>query len=386
MILGSALAAACGVGAGPPALEIQFHAPDNRPDRTAVRVVGIPAHYADAAEDLTTDQWASALRVTVAGDDGAQPADPSALPAVLGRYTVERHAVVFTPQFGFDAGRRYRVVFDASKLPATAPVWSPEPIVAIVGLPKEDLVPTTVVSRVYPSGEIVPENQLRLYIHFSAPMGLKGGIGYVRLLDEAGREVEDPFLPLDAEFWNRDRTRFTVFFDPGRQKRGILPHQQMGRSLVEGRNYTLVVSREWRDAQGMPLKEEFRRPFTAGAADERALDQKTWRIETPRRGTRDPLSVAFPEPLDHGLLQRALGVADARGRPIDGERRVEANETRWEFSPAEPWRQGDYFLMALTILEDLAGNRIGRAFEVDEFTRADESAEEEAVSLPFRVM
>ena len=47
-------------------------------------------------------------------------------------------------------------------------------------------------------------------------MGLKGGIGYVRLLDEAGGEVRDPFLPLDAEFWNRDRTRFTVFFDPGR--------------------------------------------------------------------------------------------------------------------------------------------------------------------------
>jgi hypothetical protein len=59
---------------------------------------------------------------------------------------------------------------------------------------------------------------------------LKGGIGFVRLLDEAGDEVRDPFLPLDAEFWNRDRTRFTVFFDPGRQKRGILPNEEMGRS------------------------------------------------------------------------------------------------------------------------------------------------------------
>ena len=75
---------------------------------------------------------------------------------------------------------------------------------------------TTVVAQVYPTSDVVPENQLRLYIHFSAPMGLKGGLDYIHLLDDAGSEVKDPFLPLDTEFWNDDRTRYTVFFDPGR--------------------------------------------------------------------------------------------------------------------------------------------------------------------------
>ena len=88
--------------------------------------------------------------------------------------------------------------------------------------------------RCYPTADVVPENQLRLYIHFSAPMGMKGGLDYVHLLDEQGKEVKDPFLPLDAEFWNDDRTRYTVFFDPGRQKRGIPPIAEMGRSLTEG--------------------------------------------------------------------------------------------------------------------------------------------------------
>jgi hypothetical protein len=384
LFLVSALGTACGSGAEPREreLEIRLDAPDENAQPAAVRVLGIPSEYLAAFGGLSPQEWASALRVTVAGDNAA---DDPAMPAVAGSFRVVDRSIVFTPQFGFDPGRRYRVVFDASHLPATRDRWRPDPVVAVVGLPGKELAPSTVVAQVYPTAALVPENQLRLYIHFSAPMGLKGGIGHVRLFDEAGPEVEDPFLPLDAEFWNRDRTRFTVFFDPGRQKRGILPNEEMGRSLIAGRSYTLVISREWRDAQGLPLKQEFRRAFKAGPPDERPLDQKTWRVEAPRAGTRDPLSVMFPEPLDHGLLLRALGVADAVGSPVEGERRVESGEKRWTFTPGEPWRPGEYFLMALTILEDMAGNRIGRAFEVDTFDRANESAELETVSVPFQI-
>jgi hypothetical protein len=377
-------AVSCGIGLGPRPLEIQFDSADGRSDAATVRVVGIPSEYLRAARGWTSGQWASALRVTVVADTAASHAE-GALPPVIGSYTVERDSVVFKPQFGFDPGRRYQVVFEPAKLPGGEDDGQREVLTAVVGVPARDLLPSTVVTGVFPSGEVVPENQLRLYVHFSAPMGLKGGIGHVRLLDEAGGEVRDPFLPLDADFWNRDRTRFTVFFDPGRQKRGILPNEEMGRSLVDGRSYMLVVSREWRDAQGLPLKEEFRRRFNVGPPDERPLDQHTWRIDPPRAGTRDPLAVTFPEPLDHGLLQRALVLADSRGRRIEGASAVEAHETRWLFTPAAAWRSGDYFLQALTILEDMAGNRIGRAFEVDEFSRADESAEQETVAVPFRV-
>jgi hypothetical protein len=375
-------AAACAFGGVHSPLDIQFDA--DRPEVATVRVVGIPADRLRSARDWTSEQWASALRITVASDGSAEAGDTPP-PAVIGSYAIERHAVVFKPQFGFDPGRRYRVVFDASKLPDGVEGWNPEPLTAVVGLPARDLHSTTSVISVFPSAEVVPENQLRLYIHFSAPMGRMGGIGYVRLLDESGDEVREPFLPLDAEFWNRDRTRFTVFFDPGRQKRGILPNEEMGRSLVDGRWYTFVVLREWRDAQGMPLKEEFRRRFTVGPPDERPLDQHAWRIEPPSAGGRGQLAVTFPEPLDHGLLLRALAIADRRGRRIEGESSIEAHETRWLFTPAAPWRSGEYFVQAMTILEDMAGNRIGRAFEVDEFSRVDESAEQETVAVPFRV-
>jgi hypothetical protein len=223
-----------------------------------------------------------------------------------------------------------------------------------------------------------------MYIHFSAPMGRRGGLEHVHLLDEDGDEVRGPFLPLDADFWNDDRTRYTVFFDPGRVKQGLTPREEMGPSLEAGREYTLVVDAAWLDGDGLPLREAFRRTFRVGPADERPLDPDAWRIAPPKAGTRDAVVVTFPEPLDHGLLLRAMGVASGLGVPIDGDVGVEAHETRWLFTPADPWPAGEHQLVVLSILEDLAGNRIGRAFEVDNFERVDRSPEPDVTRIPFR--
>ena len=82
--------------------------------------------------------------------------------------------------FPLDPGRQYHVTFAP---PGAAP------IIATVGLPATHTTPATVVAQVFPSGEVIPENQLRLYVHFSAPMGMKGGLDYVHLLDDQGKEV-----------------------------------------------------------------------------------------------------------------------------------------------------------------------------------------------------
>ena len=62
---------------------------------------------------------------------------------------------------------------------------------------------------------------------------------------------------------------------------------------------------------------------------------------------------------------------------------VDEAETRWSFTPAEPWRPGAYQLLALDILEDLAGNQIGRAFEVDNFDRVDKSPNPKTLTIDF---
>ena len=215
-------------------------------------------------------------------------------------------------------------------------------------------------------------------------MGRRGALEHVSLLDERGQRVVDPFLPVDGELWNADRTRYTVFFDPGRQKRGILPNREMGPSLEAGRKYTLVIDREWVDGNGNPLRESYTKSFHVTASALAPLDPKAWKIIPPHEGTRDPVSVTFPGPLDHGLLTRAVGVR-RNGAPVLGDVRVEANETRWTMTPNEPWSPGSYTVIALGILEDLAGNRIGRAFEV---ISKDDTAEDDAAitAVPFSLL
>ena len=43
-------------------------------------------------------------------------------------------------------------------------------------------------------------------------------------------------------------------------------------------------------------------------------------------------------------------------------------------------------MIALSILEDLVGNRIGRAFEVQSFERVDKELEPEVTTIPFEVV
>jgi hypothetical protein len=361
--------------ATPAPAEIHLTAPSGAAQAT-VEVVNLTDDQVRAliSREMTNDEWLHVFRVAVAYGQ----------PPMLGSWTVDRNTLRFTPMFPLDPGRQYHAVFNAAAIPG-ALATSTAPVVATIGLPDIDRNPTTAVAHVFPSTDVVPENQLRLYIHFSAPMGRKGGLEYISLLDERGKAVVDPFLPLDAEFWNDDRTRYTVFFDPGRQKRGILPNQEMGRSLEPGKRYTLVVSRDWMDANGMPLKEDFRRVFTVGPPDERPLDVKAWTITPPPSATKEALVVTFPESLDHGLLLRALGVAATDGKFIEGDVKIEARETRWSFTPRSPWQSGQYQLVALAMLEDLAGNRIGRAFEVDNFERSDRTPEPERTVVPFAV-
>ncbi len=342
---------------------------------TYVEVTGLPSGTLEAlaGAELTPEQWAQVLRVAV---------EPEA-PPMLGSYAVVGGALRFTPIFPLDEGRQYEVRFDPARLPG-APSAAGAVVEAMVGRPASTAVPSTVVARVYPTGDVLPENMLRMYIEFSGPMGRKSGVEYIALLDASGEEIPGAVLPLDYEFWSPDHTRFTVFFDPGRVKTGILPNQQMGRPLEVGGSVTLVVSRDWPDENGLPLKEEFRRQYRVAPAQEEPLDTSSWRIAPPAARGRSGVVVTFPEPLDHGLLMRALGVT-RDGQPINGDVVVDQQETRWTFTPKDAWRAGTYELLALDILEEPAGNQIGRAFEVDDFDTVDKSPDPETITISFTV-
>ena len=356
MLAAAVLVTACGRTPSP---EISLA---GTPNPTSVEVRGLPSRDVAALSALAPEQWPNILRVEVSG----------ATQAIAGRYTAKDSVVTFTPMYGFDGGRSYVATFNAALVPgAGSEPWRQQIRQRSfqVGLGPlhtgGPIARSTVVRQVYPSGETLPENMLRFYIEFSAPMGRGSALEHIRLEDETGKVVDSPFLPVEAEFWDPQRTRFTLFFDPGRVKRGIKPNRDLGRALVAGKRYALVIDARWLDGQGQMLHQAHRHVFTAARAQDRGLDIARWTIAAPRAGSRDALVVTFPWALDYGLLQRALSVhSKTTGSHVVGDVATAGRETEWMLVPRDPWVAGDYTLRALTLLEDPAGNRIGRAFEV----------------------
>ncbi len=318
-----------------------------------------------------TDQWQALFAVYV--DSGSFE---DALPPILGSYRIEGETLIFQPRFPLQPGLRYRAVFTSAS----------EPITLRFDIPKSEATVSTTVEHVYPSTDRLPENQLKFYLHFSAPMSRGEAYSRIHLLDEGGDPVDLPFLELDQELWDREGKRLTLLFDPGRIKRDLVPHEEVGASIKEGETYTLVIDRDWRDAQGQSLKENFKKFFAVVAADRESPDPESWLLTAPQAGSVQPLSLEFPEPLDHGLLMRLLEVMNPQGNFVEGSIQVDRNETRWRFTPHEPWRVGDYSLSVDTTLEDLAGNRVNRPFEVDVFERVEERITTTTASLPFQVL
>lgn len=356
-----------------PAQPFRIHL-DTSAANARVLVSGLSSDEASALSAAPLDAAAWMRLLTIATDENA------AVP-MAGRYAVRETTIEFTPAFALDAGRQYFVRFSPGLLPSPR---NEPPLRAVVGLAAKEQAPEVEVTAVHPSADEWPENLLRFYVHFSGPMARESGVGRVHLIDESGEEVADALLPASVDFWSPDQTRYTVFFDPGRVKRGIRPNLELGRALVAGRSYTIQIDQAWRDADGRPLVAPFRKSFRAGPAREKALTLSEWRIGSPRAGSRDPLTVTVPYPLDRALFQRTLGVA-ASGTLLDGSVEVVPGETEWRFVPAVPWTARPHELVVLSTLEDPSGNRINQAFEVAPSDPARDAAQPERFTLPVRI-
>ena len=317
---------------------------------------------------------AEAMRVYVAEGRGAE----SDLPPLLGSYDIHGNVLTFAPRFPLQAGGRYRVVFDTG--------MGSGPRERTFDVPETDNSAPTVVEEVYPTSDLLPENQLKFYLHFSAPMSRGEAYLRVHLLDESGKRISLPFLELDQELWDPSGRRLTIFFDPARVKRGLLPYEEAGVPIEDGKSYTLVVEKEWLDARGKALRQGFKKLFRVGPADREPPRLKDWVVTTPAADTLEPVVVEFPESLDHALLGRLVQITPAERRePVRGEILIDRRETRWRFIPDAPWRSGRYYVEVGTVLEDLAGNTLERPFEVDVFERVEERVARVTETLGFVV-
>ena len=349
-------------------------------------VVEVSGLSAGALQELrganwTPKQWRSLLSVRVEHGDLF---DDVGIPSMQGEYRVREGTLCFEPPFRLEPGVRYRAVLYPDALPGAHSSSAP-PVSAAFQAPARPATPATVVDRVYPTGSLLPENLLKFYVHFSAPMSRGHIYDHVRLREAGGRYVELPFLELDEELWDPSMTRLTLIIDPGRIKRGVRPLEEIGPALQEGKSYVLEISRQWKDGGGVPLKENFQKAFKVGPPDRQSPDPAQWQIQAPKSKTRDALLVAFPKPMDHALARRMIRVTRQTGEPLEGATALEDEERRWLFTPASPWQRGDFRLVIQTTIEDLAGNNIGKAFEVDLVETTQRQLTNATVKLSFEV-
>jgi hypothetical protein len=280
----------------------------------------------------------------------------ASLPAIAGEVGFKNGVLTFTPRFPFQPGVKYHAVVRPQGDKALSfkhQFKAPE------------LIASTVVAAIYPAVDSLPENVLKFYIVFSAPMSGGHIYDYIHLQNAAGKDVELPFLEIDEELWDPAMTRLTLFLDPGRIKRGVKPLEEIGPALEKEKSYTLRISPDWRDAKGAPLKAGFEKAFKVVAPDREPPNPLRWKITPPKAKTRDALTVAFDEPLDHALAQRVLRIADPKGAPVQGTVKLDSLDQTWRFVPNDRWTAGTYKLVVPTIIEDLAGNNIGKPFDVD---------------------
>lgn len=298
------------------------------------------------------------------------------VPPLLGSYSVENGTLVFRPSFPISAGVHYRAVFH--------PPDGGAAIEKGFDGPPRETNPVARVERVYPSGDVWPSNQLRLYIYFSAPMSRGEAGAYLHLLDENGKVLPGIFLPGD-ELWDPSFKRLTMTFDPGRIKRGLTSNMAMGPPIADGKRYTLEIDKDWQDARGVPMVEGYRKSFHGGPALRTSPDPTKWRIVPPKPGTSEPLVVDFTTPMNYALLQRMITVTDKARGAVTGTVSTADHEAQWRFTPSQPWRTGDYELVVDTGIEDLAGNHVGQLFDIDVFEHVTEHIDTKTMSLPFSI-
>lgn len=270
--------------------------------------------------------------------------------AILGEYNIKKDTLVFEPLIPFTRGLRYQIVVN-------------DHLISDIEIPKSTNAPTLL--GIYPTQDTLPENLLKFYFVFAQPMVEGSSLNYIKLLSAKGDTLPHTFLNLQPELWNVERTVLTLWLDPGRIKRDLQPNKRLGNPLTQGSHYKLVVSKQWSDAQGATLTQNYVKDFVVVERDILSPKTDDWKLKIPKKETTQPLEVDLKEALDYILLQNAIQVVNEKGNKIEGSIKVNPKEQSFQFTPIIPWSIGSYRLQIEARLEDLAGNNLNRLFDRD---------------------
>ncbi|MEM9887892.1 MAG: hypothetical protein AAF849_18500 [Bacteroidota bacterium] len=226
----------------------------------------------------------------------------------------------------------------------------------------EKQVEAPIVSAIYPSSDTLPENLLRMYVHFSKSMKPIGNLEQIKLTDENGQEVVGAIFNNVYELWDSEQRQLTLIFDPARVKTGLMVNEEKGRSLQVDRNYKLVIG-QLEDVEGNKLKEVYTKSFYVTEEDRLPPNTMLWEMKIPKANSHSPLTMKFPAMLDRLSLRQRLKLTDEHNRPVGGKVEITKQETAWRFIPTKKWSVGSYVLYVHGRLEDPCGNNLNGLFD-----------------------
>ena len=106
--------------------------------------------------------------------------------AILGNYTNTGGEIIFEPAIPLSRGMEYELLFR-------------DKVIGKIKIPMAEASEAAAVIAVYPSADTVPENLLKMYFHFTAPMREGEALKHIALLDSQNDTVPGVFLDLQPE-------------------------------------------------------------------------------------------------------------------------------------------------------------------------------------------
>jgi len=288
---------------------------------------------------------------------------------MLGNMHGDAEKITFTPDVPFERGQTYEA-------------FSGPTLIATFTIPPDTTLSVPLLTGSFPSCDTVPSNLLKIYLQFSEPMMEGRSSQFVQLFDNAtGDTVKNAFLDLQPELWNDDRTVLTLWLDPGRIKKDLIPNKKLGVVMNDNHAYRLQVAKGWRSQKGIAINSDYSRMFVTTQRDVTKPDPEKWSVTAYDDGV---LIINTKEMLDWSLLNSTMSI-------WLGEEQIESKtiskgcERRITIAPNVPLEPGNYTLMIETRLEDLAGNNVNRLFETDVTSEPAPLKVQEVYTIPFTI-
>lgn len=265
---------------------------------------------------------------------------------------VKEDATKFVPIIPFTKGETYEVLYE-------------DAIVGEFTIQNEDDKKQTKLLAIYPQIDTVPENLLKIYLQFSKPMQeVKDAKDFLKVINQETKQEEDIFLDLETELWNLEHNELTLWLDPGRIKKDLIPNKEKGNPIKLRNTYTINISKDWKDAEGLALEKEYQKTFYVSERDTKQPTIADFKFKVPKENTMDELEILCNEDLDMMLIRNNLKIY-RDDKPLTSFK-IEFNKSSIiKIIPNSNWKKGLYKIVIASQQEDLAGNNFMRLFDRD---------------------